>query len=52
MAFVYKKRDFEDGDVPVPEMWNASMNAFSAEMNGLLDSLSYRRTSRAGSEFR
>jgi|TARA_R110000824_G_scaffold218089_1_gene404570 hypothetical protein len=37
MAFVYKKRDFEDGDVPVPEMWNASMNAFSAEMNGLLD---------------
>ena len=36
--YIYKKRDIEDGDIPVPEMWNANMEGYSAEMNGLLTS--------------
>jgi hypothetical protein len=37
MAHNYKKFDFENGDIPVPGMWNENMNNFSSEMNGLLD---------------
>jgi hypothetical protein len=37
MAHNYKKFDFENGDIPVPEMWNVNMNNYSSELNGMLD---------------
>ena len=37
MAHNYKKFDFENGDIPVPEMWNENMNNYSSELNGMLD---------------
>lgn len=50
MAYVYRKRDLEDGDVPVPEMWNHNMDAYSSEMNGFLDRDNLPRNSIGASQ--